>query len=194
MSNPPDLEKHLPNDQIIIDQTRAWVKNVVVGCNFCPFASREVQRDSIHYEVVRSEAMQICLEAVLRECKRLDEEAAIETTLLIFPGAFAQFEDFLELLELGEDLLLEHDYEGVYQIASFHQDYRFADAPADDPANYTNRSLYPMLHLLREASLDRVLENYPDPEGIPERNIDFARQKGLAYMQLLREACLETMS
>ena len=165
-----------------------------MGCNFCPFASREVQRDSIHYEVIRSEAMEICLEAVLRECKRLDEDPAIETTLLIFPGAFHQFEEFLELLELGEDLLLENDYEGIYQIASFHQDYRFADAPADDPANYTNRSLYPMLHLLREASLDRVLENYPDPEGIPERNIDFARQKGLAYMQLLRDACLETMS
>ncbi len=194
MSNTLHPEKHLPDDQTIIAQTRAWVKNVVVGCNFCPFASREVQRDSIHYEVIRSEAMENGLEAVLRECRRLDEDTAIETTLLIFPGAFAEFEDFLELLELGEDLLLEHDYEGIYQIASFHQDYRFADAPADDPANYTNRSLYPMLHLLREASLDRVLENYPDPEGIPERNIDFARQKGLAYMQLLRDACLETMS
>ncbi len=191
-SSPP--EKHLPGDQIVIAQTRSWIKNVVVGCNFCPFASREVQRGSIHYEVIRSEAIETCLEAVLRECKRLDEDPAIETTLLIFPGAFHQFEEFLELLELGEDLLLEHDYEGIYQIASFHQDYRFADAPADDPANYTNRSLYPMLHLLREASLDRVLENYPDPEGIPERNIDFARQKGLAYMQLLRDACLETMS
>jgi|APTNR8051073442_1049403.scaffolds.fasta_scaffold01017_3 hypothetical protein len=194
MSNPIHPEKHLPNDQIVIAQTRAWVKNVVVGCNFCPFAGREVQRDSIHYAVIRSEAMETCLEAVLRECKRLDEEEIIETTLLIFPDAFPKFEDFLDLLELGEGLLLEHDYEGIYQIASFHQDYRFADAPADDPANYTNRSLCPMLHLLREASLDRVLENYPDPEGIPDRNIAFARQKGLAHMQLLREACLETMS
>lgn len=194
MSNPIHPEKHLPNDQIVIAQTRAWVKNVVVGCNFCPFAGREVQRDSIHYAVIRSEAMETCLEAVLRECKRLDEEEIIETTLLIFPDAFPKFEDFLDLLELGEGLLLEHDYEGIYQIASFHQDYCFADAPADDPANYTNRSLYPMLHLLREASLDRVLENYPDPEGIPDRNIAFARQKGLAHMQLLREACLETMS
>jgi len=194
MSNLSHPEKHLPGDDTIIAQTRAWLKNVVVGCNFCPFAGREVQRNSIHYEVIRSEAMETCLEAVLRECKRLDENADIETTLLIFPGAFAQFEDFLDLLDMGEALLEEHDYEGVYQLASFHEDYRFADAPADDSANYTNRSLYPMLHLLREASLDRVLENYPDPEGIPERNIAFARQKGLAYMQLLREACLETMS
>ena len=180
MPNPSLPEQYFPNNETVIAQTKAWLKNVVVGCNFCPFASREVQRDSIHYEVVRSQEMEACLESVLRECKRLDADTTVETTLLIFPGAFPEFEDFLDLLELGEALLQEHDYEGIYQIASFHQDYRFADAPDDDPANYTNRSLYPMLHLLREASLDRVLENYPDPEGIPDRNIAFARQKGLA--------------
>ncbi|NUO03529.1 MAG: DUF1415 domain-containing protein [Saprospiraceae bacterium] len=183
-----------PSDQVVIAQTLAWLKTVVVGCNFCPFASREIQRGSIHFEVIRSAVPETCLEAVLRECKRLDEDVAIETTLLLFPGAFPEFDDFLGLLELGENLLFDQDYEGIYQIASFHEAYCFADAPAGDPANFTNRSLYPMLHLLRESSLDRALESYPDPEGIPERNIAFARRKGLAYMQLLREACLETMS
>lgn len=194
MSDSHPIENHPDDDHIVIAQTQAWLKAVVVGCNFCPFASREMQRDSIRYVVLRSEEMERCLEAVIQECARLDEDGEVETTLLIFAGAFGVFEDFLDLLELSENLLIDRGYEGIYQIASFHQDYRFADAPPDDPANFTNRSLYPMLHLLREASLDRVLEHYPDPEGIPERNIAFARQKGHAYMELLREACLKTMS
>jgi hypothetical protein len=74
-------------------------------------------------------------------------------------------------------------------VASFHPDYRFADAPADDPANFTNRSVYPMLHLLREDSLEKAIEAHPDAEGIPARNVTFAREKGLSYMKLLRDSC-----
>jgi hypothetical protein len=120
----------------------------------------------------------------------LDQSDDIETTLIIFPDSFAGFEDYLDLVELAEELASDQDYDGIYQVASFHPDYCFADAPQDDPANYTNRSIYPMLHLLREESLTKALENFPDPEGIPDRNIDFAREKGLKYMQLLRAACL----
>lgn len=175
-------------DQIIIHQTQAWLRKVVIGCNFCPFAGRELQRGSIHYEVVTGSVASI-LEVLLRECRRLDANAQIETTLLILPEGFADFLDYLDLITLVDGLLVEYEYEGIYQIASFHPDYRFAEAEVDDPANYTNRSLYPMLHLLREESIERALENFPNAEDIPQRNIDFARQRGLAHMQLLREAC-----
>ncbi|MGL6269678.1 MAG: DUF1415 family protein, partial [Chitinophagaceae bacterium] len=102
---------------------------------------------------------------------------------------FANFDAYLTMVEMAEALLEDQDYEGVYQVASFHPQYRFADAPDNDPANYTNRSVYPMLHLLREDSLEKAIETYPDTEGIPERNITFAREKGLSYMKLLRDSC-----
>ena len=81
-------------------------------------------------------------------------------------------------------------HEGVYQVASFHPDYRFADAPDDDPANFTNRSVYPMLHLLREESLEKAIDGHSDPEGLPDKNVAFARDKGLAFMRKLRDACV----
>lgn len=127
----------------------------------------------------------------MEELRYLDRAEDIETTLIIFPNHFADFEEYLDLAELAEDLSVEQDYEGVYQIASFHPDYCFAEAEANDPANYTNRSPYPMLHLLREDSITKALDHFIDPEGIPERNIAFAQEKGLKYMQMLRAACLE---
>ena len=108
---------------------------------------------------------------------------------LILPDVCADFDDFLDLLGIAEDLLAEQGYEGVYQLASFHPDYCFADQNENDPANYTNRSPYPTLHLLREASLERVLGEDADPDLIPQRNIDFARRQGLDRMRALLAAC-----
>jgi len=179
----------IPPEQVIA-QTKQWIATVVIGCNLCPFAAREFTRGSIHYQVEGSADPEVCLRAFLRECQRLDEHPAIETTLLIFPDACQQFDDYLDLVAMAEELLESQGYEGVYQVASFHPDYRFADAPAEDPANYTNRSLYPMLHLLREESLDKALANWPEPEAIAQRNVIFTRKKGLAYMQRLRDSCL----
>lgn len=178
------------NTEQVINQTRKWIADVVIGCNFCPFAAVPYKKDMIHYSVEYSTDLTSCLEAFMLECQRLDEDDAIETSLLIFPEAFSAFEDYLNLVELVEELLEEEDYDGIYQVASFHPDYRFADSPEDDPANYTNRSIYPMLHLLREESLDKAIDAHPDAEGIPGRNVSFARDKGLAYMKLLRDACI----
>jgi uncharacterized protein len=174
----------------IIQQTKKWITDVVIACNFCPFAAREIKRNSVHYQVEYGTTLQAALQAFARECIRLDEDAAIETTLLIFPGAFQSFEDYLDLVELAEKFLKKEGYEGTYQVASFHPLYRFAGSPAEDAANYTNRSLYPMLHLLREESIEKALAHYAAPEQIPENNIDFARKKGAAYMKMLRDACL----
>lgn len=178
-----------PN-QHIIEQTKKWVRDVVIGCNFCPFASKVVKENRLHYTVETASDLAVCLENLLNECIRLDKDETIETTLIIFPNSFGSFEDYLDLVELGEKLLAQNEYEGIYQLASFHPLYRFADTPGDDPANYTNRSVYPMLHLLREESIEEAIANFPDPDSIPERNINFARQKGLAAMKLLRDNCL----
>jgi hypothetical protein len=177
------------SEQIIKD-TKQWIDNVVVGCNFCPFAANVVKRQTIYYKVEESTDKAVCLEALLTEVTRLDNEATIETSFLIFPNTFKNFEDYLDIVSLAEKLLKKKGYEGIYQLASFHPLYLFAGSLENDAANYTNRSIYPMLHLLREAAIDKALEHYGAPEDIPERNINFAREKGLVYMKMLRDACL----
>jgi len=176
-------------DSAVIAQTTQWINSVVIGCNFCPFAAKAVLRKSIRYVVLQETTLESALETLVDELNFLDRTEDIETSLLIFPKYFSDFEDYLDLVELAENLSIEQGYEGVYQIASFHPDYCFEGADADDPANYTNRSPYPMLHLLREDSISKALDHYIDPEEIPERNIAFAQEKGLRYMQLLRAAC-----
>jgi uncharacterized protein len=176
-------------NQQVITETLSWITKVVVGCNFCPFAAREVKRGSIHYEVVRTEQVAEILQSLSREFDRLDNDESIETTLIILPGQFLSFGSYLDMIDLCEEFLADQDYEGVYQIASFHPEYVFEGEEVDDPANYTNRSLYPMIHILRESSITNALENFDHPERIPQKNIEFARKKGLAQMQLLRESC-----
>ena len=177
-------------DTEVIEQTKRWVTDVVVGCNFCPFAANVVKQQTIFYKVENSVDAVICINALLDEAKRLDADITIETIILILPNSFAVFEDYLNLVDAAEALLIESGYEGIYQVASFHPLYQFADTKEKDAANYTNRSIYPMLHLLREASIDKALENYNNPENIPATNISFARAKGLVYMKLLRDACM----
>lgn len=172
----------------IIDQTKKWITDVVIGCNLCPFAANVVRQQTVFYQVETSSDISACLDSFLRELERLDSDDTIETSFLIFPNSFQKFDDYLHLVSLAEKLLKRKGYEGVYQVASFHPLYLFANSNEDDPANYTNRSIYPMLQVLREASIDKALEHYKDPESIPERNINFAREKGLTYMKMLRDA------
>jgi len=174
----------------VITQTKKWITEVVIGCNFCPFAAQVVKQQKVYYRVEESASLASSLTAVMTEVKRLDEYDSIDTTFIILPQAFEKFTDYLHLVSLAEELLKKNDYEGVYQLASFHPLYEFAGSLKDDAANYTNRSVYPMLHLLREESIDKALAFYKEPEQIPERNIDFAREKGLVYMKMLRDSCL----
>lgn len=175
----------------VIAQTQQWIKVLVIGCNFCPFAARAMEQHSIHYQVETATGWSAGREALLKECERLDQDAAIGTTLLIFPTAFPKFDEYLRFVTYAEKQLQSNGYEGIYQLASFHPLYRFAGSTFNDAANYTNRSVFPMLHLLREESIRKALEFYPhSPAGIPENNIQFAREKGTAYMKLLRDSCL----
>jgi uncharacterized protein len=179
----------MPTPQKIIAQTKKWIVDVVVAHHFCPFAAKVIKEKKVHYEVDANIAMDSCMGAVLRELTRLDGDNNIETTFLIFPNAFAQFDDFLGLVALAEKRLKQKNYGGIYQLASFHPLYRFAGSTENDAANFTNRSIYPMLHLLREASIEKALEQYKNPENIPFANIALARGKGMASMNKLRESC-----
>ena len=179
-------------NELVIIQTKKWITDVVIGCNFCPFAAKEVKRNTIHYAVEINKEIAECLNTFLSECKRLDENEHIETTLLIFPQSFNRFDDYLNFVLHAGNLLKKKGYEGIYQVASFHPMYYFANSPMNDAANFTNRSPYPMLHILREKSIEQALLHYPHPEKIPENNINFTREKGYAYMAMLRDACLKT--
>ncbi|MCL1052744.1 DUF1415 domain-containing protein [Shewanella algae] len=176
--------------QTIAAQTQAWVKEVIMKYNICPFARREVERDSIRYTVCEESRMDTALQALLDECQYLDEHPQAETSLFILPRGFEGFHLYLDLLAFAEQLLFEVGYEGVYQLASFHPDYCFEGEAQDDAANYTNRAPYPTLHIIREASMEQALAEYDDPESIPERNIAFARRKGSEFFAKLLQNCL----
>ncbi len=174
----------------IIESTQKWIKDVVIDLNFCPFAAKALLKKSIHYSVIENAGIKTTLETLIKEMQHLDTNDSIETTFIILPDNFSDFEDYLDLLDTAQQLLEEEGYEGVYQLASFHPEYCFDGAEKDDAANYTNRSAYPMLHLLREESITKALSLYKHAELIPENNIKLAREKGLQYMQMLRIACL----
>lgn len=176
-------------EELIIEQTKKWIADVVIGCNFCPFAATVVKQKTVFYKVDQTDSIETCLNTFEDELARLDKDDAIETSFLILPKAVEDFNDYLTLVEKAERVMHKKGDEGIYQLASFHPQYCFAGADENDAANYTNRSPYPMLHLLREASIDKALEHYKNPDEIPERNIDFARRKGKLYMQMLRDAC-----
>lgn len=173
------------SNETIIQQTKQWLKNIVIGLNFCPFAKPVFEKEKIHYQVSSATSLENCLQELISEAERLDEQEELETTLLIFAECMQDFDDFLDLLEIANDLMEAQGYQGVYQLASFHPDYCFLGSTADDPANYTNRSPYPMLHLIRELSLELALDSYPEPEAIPDTNIQVAQDLGLDKMQEL---------
>lgn len=176
--------------EAIIAHTKKWITEVVVGCNFCPFASKELKRGSIYYKVIADANLQTVLQAVALAIQQLDNEPGIETSLLILPNQFQLFDEYLDLVELTEAFIEKENYEGIYQVASFHPAYLFAGSTEEDPSNYTNRSPYPMLHFLREESVSRAIDSYPDIDEVPERNIRFTRQKGLLFMQQLLATCM----
>ncbi|CAA0122374.1 Uncharacterised protein [BD1-7 clade bacterium] len=188
MTTPADTDCRF--DDPIIEATHLWVTSVVVGLNLCPFAKKPLQQDRIRYRNVPVAKKRDVLEALLDELDFLDNSPETETALLVLPKGFDRFEGYLELLDMAEQLIELEDYAGIYQVASFHPEYCFDGEDWDDPANFTNRSPYPMLHLIREDLLEKALESYPNPEGIPEKNMALAREKGVEQMAQLLKACM----
>jgi len=180
-----------PGNDALIWHTQAWLRDVIIKHNFCPFAKREYDKGGVHYAVIETAEVQAQLDQILLHCAQLDKTETRETSLLIFPASLSDFEDYLDVLHLANMALTEQGYDSIYQLASFHPDYRFDGAPDDDPANYTNRSPYPMIHILREASVALAVKNHPDPEGISERNIRVARKFELKAMRDMLARCLD---
>ena len=164
-----------------IAESENWVKRVIMKYNICPFARREVERSSIRYHACEQTKVKAVLLAFIGECKLLEKTPKIETTLFILPQGFEGFYSYLDLVDSANDILVQHDFEGVFQIASFHPDYCFDGEAQDSAANYTNRAPYPTLHIIREASMELALASYDDPESIPQRNIAFAERKGTDF-------------
>jgi uncharacterized protein len=172
-----------------IKVTQNWVKQVVVGLNFCPFAKREVERQSIRYHLCLNTETKSALQTVMDEVFLLDKDPGIETTLIIVTEFLDDFNDYLDFIDLASSLLGQSGYEGIYQLATFHPDYCFEGEDAGDASNYTNRSPYPTIHLLRESSLERVLKTHTSADSIPVRNIGYSREMGNEALQLLLKSC-----
>ncbi|MDH2299743.1 DUF1415 domain-containing protein [Cobetia sp. 29-18-1] len=173
-----------------IDATRQWVEAHIIADNLCPFAAREMARNSIQYAVVPGAGLERCLQALGDELLNLDANRDAETTLVIFKDGFRDFDTYLELLDYAEALLEMQGYEGIYQLASFHPEYVFEDTEEDDAANYTNRSPYPMLHLLRESSVEAAINAYAgDVEEVPGRNEELMRERGVELLVSRLKAC-----
>jgi len=180
----------MDNTEIKIIETQNWVKNVIVKYNICPFARKEVERGTIRYCLTEGNNIESVLQSLLDECRFLGEHSEIETTLFIMPVGFEGFYDFLDVVELANELLDIEGYEGVYQLANFHPDYCFAGEPQNEPSNYTNRSPYPTLHIIRELSMEMAIKHHPDVDAIPERNIAFANKKGNQFFVDLLASCM----
>lgn len=180
MPAPPDN-----HDSLFVQHTKKWVSTVVVGLNLCPFARREIENKRVHFCVSSADNPQQLLASLHAELEHLEEDSSIETTLLIHPYTLQDFNHYNECLDLFDALIADMQLEGIYQIASFHPQYRFAGTRPEDIENYTNRSPYPMLHLIREQSLERAVANYPDINGISKRNIDLLRSLGFDKLQAL---------
>lgn len=178
------------NDEQVILAVRNWVETLVVGMNLCPFAKRELVKNRVRFVATAATTQEQLLQVLRAELELLNTDSAIETTLLIHPDVLQNFYDFNDFLHDADSLLVEMEEEGIYQIASFHPDYRFGGTSPSDAENYTNRSPYPVLHLLREDSLERVIADYPNVDDIPQRNIELMNELGRDKLQALLKSCL----
>jgi hypothetical protein len=178
----------------IVAATRRWIARVVIGLNMCPFARRVFEGDKIRYAVTLAEDEQALRQELARELEALAAApcALVETTLLIHPCVLRNFLDYNEFLDGAERLLAELGLAGTLQIASFHPDYQFAGTDAGAVENHTNRSPYPMLHLLREASISAVAGDPGELLEIPRRNIETLRRLGIeGIREMLQEISLD---
>ncbi|WP_341237952.1 DUF1415 domain-containing protein [uncultured Limnobacter sp.] len=182
------------NDSEMIEATRLWVEQVVVAFNLCPFAKRELVKNRVRFVVSQAVDEATLLDELAHELALLNVDESVETTLLLHPRVLQDFYQYNDFLELADQLLVDMDLEGVYQVASFHPEYQFGGTEPDDAENYTNRSPYPMLHLLREDSLSDAIDSYPEVDLIPERNIECMNEQGAEKMRALLEACLRNDS
>lgn len=175
--------------EAVVAATRDWLVKAVIGLNLCPFAREVHLHDRIRYCVSDAQSEKQLLADLMRELESLHaaDPAQCETTLLIHPFVLKEFLEYNAFLERADDAVAELGLEGVMQIASFHPEYQFQDSASDAIENYTNRSPYPMLHLLRESSVEKAVTTHPDTTAIYRRNIAIMRKLGLEGWRRLFE-------
>ena len=175
------------DNDIVVAATLNWLEKVVIGLNLCPFAKAVYAREQIRIVVSRARNSDALLEDLERELKILaaTDPEQIDTTLLIHPEVLKDFLDYNDFLDLCDSVIEELELDGILQVASFHPQYQFAGTEIADAANFTNRSPYPTLHLLREDSVTRAVETFPDMDGIYERNIATMQRLGKEHMEKL---------
>ena len=171
----------------IIAATRLWLERSVIGLNLCPFAESVYRADRVRFRVSEQRSASALLDDLRAELRELQaaDPLRCETTLLIHPWVLTDFIEYNDFLDVCETTIVELDLEGELQVASFHPQYRFAGTQSEDIENYTNRSPYPMLHLLRETSIERAVAAVPDTGEIYRRNIRTLRDLGHAGWQRL---------
>jgi len=167
-------------DQEVLDQTRQWLEKAVIGLNLCPFAKAVYVKNQVRLVVSHARHADDLLDELDRELDLLVATPAeqTDTTLLIHPTLFDDFLDFNDFLEIAEGVVNEHGLEGVLQLASFHPKFQFDGTEPDDISNYTNRAPFAILHLLREESIQRAVEAFPEAEAIFEENIKTLEKLG----------------
>ncbi|MFM2342539.1 MAG: hypothetical protein RLZZ592_2192 [Pseudomonadota bacterium] len=177
-----DTPKTIPSDAQAVADTVEWLEKAVIGLNLCPFAKAVHVKQQIRYQVSHATDAEGLLQELVSELELLAETSPekIETTLLIHPQALTDFMDFNDFLEVADAVVEELQLDGILQVASFHPDYQFDETHVDDIENFSNRSPWPTLHLIREASIDAAVEAFPDAADIYERNIETLKKLGHA--------------
>ncbi|MFW1430331.1 DUF1415 domain-containing protein [Vibrio parahaemolyticus] len=172
---PTSSTQETPNTDInaITQQVDQWLNDVVIGLNLCPFAAKPQRNKQIKIFVSEATQEETLLEDILLQLIELSttEPEKLETTLVVVPNMLQDFWDYNFCIDWVEGLIKQQDWEGIFQVATFHPDYCFGGAAPEDDENLTNRSPYPIFHLIREESMEKVLKHYPDPESIPDTNI-----------------------
>lgn len=170
----------MATSEAVLAATRAWLERAVIGLNLCPFAKAVYAKGQVHFAVTDADAATEVLDRLTRE---LDDLVACtpearDTTLLVVPQCLEDFLEFNDVVARGDRMIRKKGLEGVVQLASFHPRYCFADANEDDVTNFSNRSPYPILHLLREASIEKAVRAFPDAEAIYGANLETLRRLG----------------
>lgn len=170
---------------------RQWLESIVIDLNLCPFARKAYIKNAVRLTVTEVTQEEQLLEVLYDELKLLQLDSSVETTLLIHPFVLDDFEAYNQFLGIIDEFLDQLKLEGIFQVASFHPQYQFAGTDVDDVENYTNRAPYPILHILREESLDSAIDSYPNIDQVPENNIRLMKEMGLEKMQELLKKCLQ---
>lgn len=180
-------QQHL-ND-VVLHNVREWLTSMVVGLNLCPFAKNELVDNRIQFVMTQANTPEQLLQSLVEQLQCLDAAPSIATTVLIHPNVLQDFFDYNDFLGHADALLAQMGWEGVYQLASFHPQYQFAGTQPEDAENFTNRAPYPLLHLLREADVERAIASHPDVSKIPQRNIAHMEEVGADTLQNMLDRC-----